>query len=41
MKDTPVIFPYFYNYLAAGSKSVKGYFADPQGTLYVTKTSLG
>jgi peptide/nickel transport system substrate-binding protein len=39
--DTPVIFPYFYNYLAAGSKSVKNYSADPLGTVYLSKTSLG
>jgi peptide/nickel transport system substrate-binding protein len=41
LQDTPVIFPYFYNYLAAGSKSVKGYNADPLGTVYLSKTSLG
>jgi peptide/nickel transport system substrate-binding protein len=41
LADTPVIFPYFYNYLAAGSKSVKNYFADPLGTVYLSKTSLG
>lgn len=40
-RDTPVIFPYFYNYLAAGSKSVKGYLADPLGTVYLSATSLG
>jgi peptide/nickel transport system substrate-binding protein len=40
LADTPVIFPYFYNYLAAGSTSVKGYYADPQGTVYLSKTSL-
>jgi peptide/nickel transport system substrate-binding protein len=40
-KDTPVIFPYFYNYLAAGSQSVKGYYADPQGTVFLSQTSLG
>ena len=31
LHDTPVIFPYFYNYLAAGSKPVKGYEADAAG----------
>jgi peptide/nickel transport system substrate-binding protein len=41
LADTPVIFPYFYNYLAAGSTKVKGYYADPQGTVYLSKTSLG
>ncbi len=39
-QDTPVIFPYFYNYLAAGSKSVQNYFADPQGTVFVSHVSL-
>jgi peptide/nickel transport system substrate-binding protein len=41
LQDTPVIFPYFYNYLAAGAKNVKGYEADPLGTVYLSKTSLG
>jgi peptide/nickel transport system substrate-binding protein len=41
LQDTPVIFPYFYYYLAAGSKSVKGYYGDPQGTVYLSHTSLG
>ncbi|TMD05992.1 MAG: ABC transporter substrate-binding protein [Chloroflexi bacterium] len=40
LQDTPVIFPYFYNYLAAGSQSVKGYYADPQGTVFLSQTSL-
>jgi peptide/nickel transport system substrate-binding protein len=41
LQDTPVIFPYFYYYLAAGSKSVKGYKADALGQVYLSKTSLG
>ncbi len=41
LKDTPVIFPYFYQYLAAGTTAVKGYYADPQSTVYLSKTSLG
>jgi peptide/nickel transport system substrate-binding protein len=41
LQDTPVIFPYFYNYLAAGAKNVNGYYADPLGTVYLSKTSLG
>jgi peptide/nickel transport system substrate-binding protein len=41
LHDTPVIFPYFYNYLAAGSKRVKGYKADALGEIYLSKTSLG
>ena len=40
LHDTPTIFPYFYNYLAAGSKKVKGYKADALGEIYLSKTSL-
>lgn len=39
LQDTPVIFPYFYWYLAAGVQSIKGYYADPQGTVYLSHTS--
>jgi peptide/nickel transport system substrate-binding protein len=41
LHDTPVIFPYFYDYLAAGSTNVKGYKADALGPVYLSKTSLG
>jgi peptide/nickel transport system substrate-binding protein len=40
LDETPVVFPYFYYYLAAGSKSVTGYAADPLGQIYLSKTSL-
>jgi peptide/nickel transport system substrate-binding protein len=40
LHDTPVIIPYFYNYLAAGAKRVKGYHADALGTVYLSHTSL-
>ncbi len=40
LHDTPVIVPYFYNYLTAGTKRVRGYKADAQGTVYVSRTSL-
>lgn len=40
LDETPVVFPYFYYYLAAGSKSVKGYLPDPLGQVYLSKTSL-
>ncbi len=40
LHDTPVIFPYFYDYLAAGSLKVKNYPADPQGTVYFSHSSL-
>lgn len=40
LHDTPVIIPYFYYYLAAGSKKVKGYHADALGSVYLSHTSL-
>ena len=40
LHDTPVVVPYFYYFLAAGSKSVKNYYANPQAQVYLSKTSL-
>lgn len=40
LHDTPVVYPYFYYYLAAGSTSVKGYIPDALGQMYLSKTSL-
>jgi peptide/nickel transport system substrate-binding protein len=40
LHDTPVIVPYFYNFLAAGSKKVTGYKADAQGTVFLSHTSI-
>jgi hypothetical protein len=40
LHDTPVIVPYFYNFLAAGAKKVKGYKADAQGTVFLSHTSI-
>ena len=40
LHDTPVIFPYFYNYLQAGSTRVKGYKGDAIGQIYLSRTSL-
>jgi peptide/nickel transport system substrate-binding protein len=40
LHDTPVIFPYFYNYLGAGTTNVKGYKADAQGSVFLSHTSL-
>jgi peptide/nickel transport system substrate-binding protein len=40
LHDTPAIYPYFYNQLGGGSKRVRGYLADPQGQVYLSKTSL-
>ncbi len=40
LQETPVVLPYFYNYLAAGSKKVTGYKADAQGIIFLSHTSL-
>ena len=40
LDQTPVIFPYFYNSLDAGSTKVKGYKVDQLGEIYLSKTSL-
>jgi len=40
LEQTPVIIPYFYNYLGAGLKRVTGYKADAQATIYISRTSL-
>jgi peptide/nickel transport system substrate-binding protein len=40
LHDTPVLFPYFYNVLDAGSKRVRGYQVSPIGQFYLSKTSL-
>jgi peptide/nickel transport system substrate-binding protein len=41
LADTPVILPYFYNYLAAGKPSIKGYVADAVGLIRLQGVSLG
>jgi len=38
--DTPAIYPYFYYQLGGGSRRVRGYYADPQGQVYLSRTSL-
>ena len=40
LRDTPFIFPYFFNSLAAGSKNVKGYNHDASAQVYLSRTSL-
>jgi peptide/nickel transport system substrate-binding protein len=40
LDDTPVIIPYFVEYLAAGSKKVHGYEADAEASVYLSKTWL-
>jgi len=39
LHDTPVIYPYFYSFLAAGKKSIRGYTVDPTG-INVSRLSL-
>jgi peptide/nickel transport system substrate-binding protein len=40
LHDTPVIIPYFYDFLGAGTTSVKGYKSDAQGSVFLSHTSL-
>ncbi len=40
LRDTPVIIPYFYTYLGAGSTKVKGYEAEAIGNTFLSRTSL-
>ncbi len=40
LDQTPIIFPYFYNSLNAGSPKVQGYLVDQLGQEYLSKTSL-
>jgi peptide/nickel transport system substrate-binding protein len=40
LHDTPVIFPYFYNVLDAGTKRLRGFQVSPIGQFYVSGTSL-
>jgi peptide/nickel transport system substrate-binding protein len=40
LADTPVIYPYFYDWVAAGAENVRNYYADPLAAVYLSKTSL-
>jgi peptide/nickel transport system substrate-binding protein len=40
LHDTPAMYPYFYFQLGGGRKRVRGYYADPQGAVYLSHTSL-
>ncbi|MGI9111620.1 MAG: ABC transporter substrate-binding protein [Gaiellaceae bacterium] len=40
LAQTPLLNPYFYNYLGAGTKRVRGYRADAQATIYLSRTSF-
>jgi peptide/nickel transport system substrate-binding protein len=41
LRDTPVVFAYFYNYVAAGTSKVKGYQAEGLGAIELRGVSLG
>jgi peptide/nickel transport system substrate-binding protein len=41
LDQTPVIFPYFYNSIDAGSTKLTGYAVDQLGEIYLSKASLG
>jgi peptide/nickel transport system substrate-binding protein len=40
LDQTPVIFPYFYNAIDAGTSKLKGYDSDQLGEIYLSKASL-
>jgi peptide/nickel transport system substrate-binding protein len=40
LDQTPIIFPYFYNSIDAGSPKLKGYAVDQLGEIYLSKSSL-
>ena len=40
LDQTPVIFPYFYNSIDAGSTKLQGYAVDQLGEIYLSKASL-
>lgn len=40
LHDTPVIFPYFYSFLQAASKNLKGYKGNAVGQTYLSRSSL-
>ena len=40
LKDTPAIYGYFYNFVAATSKNVKGYTPDAMGVINLRRTRI-
>ncbi len=40
LKDTPVIYAYFYNFIAASSKKLKGYTPDGMGWINLRKVTI-
>jgi peptide/nickel transport system substrate-binding protein len=41
LKDTPAIYAYFYNFIAASGKNVKGYVPDGMGWINLRKVTIG
>jgi peptide/nickel transport system substrate-binding protein len=41
LKDTPAIYSYFYNFIAATGKNVKGYVPDGMGWINLRKVTIG
>ena len=41
LKDTPVIYSYFYNFIAATAKNVRGYVPDGMGWINLRKVRIG
>jgi peptide/nickel transport system substrate-binding protein len=41
LKDTPVIYSYFYNFIAATAKNVQGYVPDGMGWINLRKVRIG
>jgi peptide/nickel transport system substrate-binding protein len=41
LKDTPAIYSYFYNFIAASGKNVKGYVPDGMGWINLRKVTVG
>jgi peptide/nickel transport system substrate-binding protein len=40
LKDTPVIYAYFYNFIAATAKNVRGYVPDGMGWINLRRTTI-
>jgi peptide/nickel transport system substrate-binding protein len=41
LKDTPAIYSYFYNFIAASGKNVKGYVPDGMGWINLRRVTIG
>jgi peptide/nickel transport system substrate-binding protein len=41
LRDTPVIYSYFYNFIAATARNVRGYVPDGMGWINLRRTTIG